>query len=66
LRDLLSRIKPSHSLILGYPIFTERADVIFVGKDKVLVVEAKGWRRVRKVGGNVVEADGELHEDPCY
>jgi hypothetical protein len=37
-----------------------------VGKDKVLVVEAKGWRRVRKVGGNVVEADGELHEDPCY
>ena len=40
--------------------------MIFVGKDKVLVVEAKGWRRVRKVGGNVVEADGELHEDPCY
>ncbi|ACP44852.1 conserved hypothetical protein [Sulfolobus islandicus Y.G.57.14] len=66
LLDLLSRIKPSHSLILEYPIFTERTDVIFVDKDKALVVEAKGWRRVRKVGDNVVEADGELHEDPCY
>ena len=65
LLELLSKISP-HPVILEYPIFTERADVIFVGKDKALVIEAKGWRRVRKVGDNVVEADGELHEDPCY
>ncbi|MCQ4336456.1 MAG: DUF2075 domain-containing protein [Sulfolobales archaeon] len=66
LLELLSKISPSHTVILEYPIFTERADVIFVDKDKALVVEAKGWRQVRKVGDNVVEADGELHEDPCY
>jgi len=66
LLELLSKISPSHPVILEYPIFTERADVIFVDKDKALVVEAKGWRQVRKVGDNVVEADGEHHEDPCY
>jgi len=66
LLELLSKISPSHPVILEYPIFTERADVIFVDKDKALVVEAKGWRQVRKVGDNVVEADGERHEDPCY
>jgi len=66
LLDLLSTISPPHPIILEYPIFTERADVIFVDKDKALVVEAKGWRHVKKIGDNVVEADGELHEDPCY
>ncbi len=66
LLELLSKISPSHPVILEYPIFTERADVIFVDKDKALVVEAKGWRQVRKVGDNVVEADRERHEDPCY
>jgi hypothetical protein len=40
--------------------------VIFVGKDKALVIEAKGWRQVKKIGNSVVEADRELHEDPCY
>ena len=64
LLDLLSTISPPHPIILEYPIFTERADVIFV--DKALVVEAKGWRHVKRIGDNVVEADGELHEDPCY
>nr|WP_249041780.1 NERD domain-containing protein [Acidianus ambivalens] len=51
---------------MEYPIFTERADVIFVGKSKALVVEAKGWKHVKKIGDDVVEADGDLHEDPCY
>jgi|GEM_PF-5675272 len=64
LLDLLSTISPPHPIILEYPIFTERGDVIFV--DKALVVEAKGWRHVKKIGDNVVEADGELNEDPCY
>ena len=50
---------------MGLP-FTKRADVIFVDKDKALVVEAKGWRRVKKIGDNAVEADGELHKDPSY
>ncbi|MFP3203404.1 MAG: DNA/RNA helicase domain-containing protein [Sulfolobus sp.] len=64
--ELLSKISPPHPIILEYLIFTERADVIFADKDKALVVKAKGWKRVEKVGDNVVEADGELHEDPCY
>ncbi|ADX82776.1 DUF2075 domain-containing protein [Sulfolobus islandicus] len=63
---LLSTISPPHPIILEYPIFTERADVIFVDKDKALVVEAKGWKHVKKIGDNVVEADRDLHEDPCY
>ncbi|AGJ62777.1 DNA/RNA helicase domain-containing protein [Saccharolobus islandicus] len=66
LLDLLSTISPPHPIILEYPIFTERADVIFVDKDKALVVEAKGWKHVKKIGDNVVEADRDLHEDPCY
>ena len=64
--ELLSKISPPHPVILEYPIFNERADVIFVGKDKALVIEAKGYRQVKKIGNSVVEADRELHEGPCY
>ncbi|BCU71524.1 DNA/RNA helicase domain-containing protein [Stygiolobus caldivivus] len=49
-----------------YPISDGRADIIFTGKDRALVVEAKGWRRVKKVDMDIVEADGQLHLDPCY
>jgi hypothetical protein len=66
LLELLSKISHPHPVILEYPIFNERADVIFVGKDKALVIEAKGWKHVKKIGISVVEADRELHEDPCY
>ncbi|AWR96040.1 DNA/RNA helicase domain-containing protein [Acidianus brierleyi] len=66
LLDLLQELNVPHPIILEYPIFTERADIIFADKDKAVVVEAKGWRSVKKLGDNVVEADGELHLDPCY
>jgi hypothetical protein len=59
LLELSSEISPPHPVILEYPIFNERADVIFVGKDKALVIEAKGWRQVKKIGNSVVEAEIE-------
>ena len=62
--DLLLGIEfPS---VWEYPISDGRADIIFVGKDRALVVEAKGWKRIEKVDENIVEADGQLHLDPCY
>ena len=62
--DLLKGLEfPS---VWEFPIFNERADIIFVGKGRALVVEAKGWRRVRKLGDYTVEADGEERVDPCY
>ncbi|ADX82786.1 hypothetical protein [Saccharolobus islandicus] len=60
LLDLLQELNVPHPIILEYPIFTERADIIFVDKDKAVVVEAKGWRSVKKLGDNVVEADDSI------
>ena len=60
LLDLLQELNITHPIILEYPIFTERADIIFADKDKAVVVEAKGWRSVKKLGDNVVEADDSI------
>jgi hypothetical protein len=60
LLDLLQELNVPHLIILEYPIFTERADIIFVDKDKAVVVEAKGWRSVKKLEDNVVEADNSI------
>ena len=57
-----------YPLILEYPVLggPERVDVIVVGRNKALIIEAKEWR------GNVfeinylVKVDGDLRVDPCY
>ena len=42
------------------PYFHRKNRHFFVDKDKAVVVEAKGWRSVKKLGDNVVEADDSI------
>ncbi|QGA53838.1 DUF2075 domain-containing protein [Sulfolobus sp. E5-1-F] len=66
LLDILKGLNVHHPIIMEYPIFVERVDTIFVDKDKALVVEAKGWKKVERIDDLTVRADGELRLDPCY
>ncbi|AAK41569.1 DUF2075 domain-containing protein [Saccharolobus solfataricus] len=66
LLDILKGLNISHPIIMEYPIFTERVDTIFVDKNRALVVEAKGWKKVERIDDLTIKADGELHLDPCY
>ncbi|EZQ12035.1 MULTISPECIES: DNA/RNA helicase domain-containing protein [Acidianus] len=66
--SLRNIIKPldGYPVLAEYPIFTERADFIVVDKTKALVIEAKGWRQIKKAGDFTVKTDDGLHIDPCY
>ncbi|MEM0173740.1 MAG: DNA/RNA helicase domain-containing protein [Sulfolobaceae archaeon] len=66
LLSILKELNTPHPIIMEYPIFTERVDLIFVDKDKALVVEAKGWKSVKRVDDLTVIADEKLRQDPCY
>jgi len=56
-----------YPLLAEFPIFDfERADFLVVGKQKVLIIEAKGWHSVKKVNDYSVLADDKLEQDPCY
>ncbi len=54
---------------MEYPVFSlERPDFIFivVGKNRALIVEAKGWRSISRLNDYLVMADGTVHVEPCY
>lgn len=56
-----------YPLLAEFPIFDlERADFLVVGKRKVLAIETKGWRTIRRVNDYSVIADGKQEQDPCY
>ncbi|BFH72886.1 hypothetical protein SJAV_08300 [Sulfurisphaera javensis] len=63
--QFLLKSKITHPVIAEYPIFSEYADFIFLNDNEGIVVEAKGWRRVKKIDEYTVEADGQLRQDPC-
>jgi DUF2075 family protein len=57
----------NYPLLAEFPIFDlERADFLVVGKQKVLIIEAKGWHKVKKINDYSVLADDKLEQDPCY
>lgn len=63
----ISFIDSRYPIIMEYPIFSlERPDFIIVGKDRALVVEAKGWRKIERINDYSVMADGTVHVEPCY
>ncbi|KAA8922167.1 DNA/RNA helicase domain-containing protein [Thermoplasma sp.] len=60
-------MKPRHPILAETPLFgLERADLVVVDTNNALIVEAKGWKNVKKISGLVVYADGSYHIDPCY
>ncbi|WP_338604470.1 hypothetical protein [Sulfolobus tengchongensis] len=46
-------------VIVEYPIFNEVANFIFLDKSIGIIVEAKGWRNIKKINDYVVDADGK-------
>ena len=55
-----------YPVVLELPLFGfERVDFVVVGRGKALVVEAKGWRSIRRLN-YVVLVDGLKELDPCY
>lgn len=57
----------SYPVIAEYPLFDhERPDFLVVGREKVLVVECKGWTSYRRVNSYCVEVDERWDPDPCY
>jgi len=56
-----------YPLLAETPLFgLERADIIVVDTRNALIIEAKGWKDVRRISKMVVLADGTYHIDPCY
>ncbi|MCE4628400.1 MAG: DUF2075 domain-containing protein [Desulfurococcales archaeon] len=55
-------------LLLEYPILggLARADAILLGRGSALVVEAKGWKRLKIIDEISAEADQVIVPNPCY
>lgn len=71
LRKALSKLPNGVLVALEYalPMSNERIDVVLLGsspedKAKVVVLELKGWRQVRCLNNNLLQADGEQRQHP--
>ncbi|WP_297214954.1 DNA/RNA helicase domain-containing protein [Thermoplasma sp.] len=60
-------MKLDYPILVEIPLFgLERADLIAVDTRNAIIVEAKGWRNVKRISDMVVLADNAYHIDPCY
>ncbi len=55
-----------YPVLMEVPIWNERCDFIVLGRNRALIIEAKGWNNIERLENETVKGDHELHIEPGY
>jgi len=64
--NIILKAANGYPIFAEFPIFNERCDFLIVGKDKILVIEAKAWKEANLIDALWVSSEGKEFLHPCY